>query len=95
LATAGLDYGLARRRVGLLLPVGSRIFSSPRRPHRPCVYLTYYRMGRGVCLPDGKNGRGVKLTTHLHLVPNSVIEYTLANPVRVNPVRDMKNAVHS
>jgi hypothetical protein len=48
-------YGLDDRGVGIRVPVESRIFSSPRRPDR------FW----------GPHSRGVKLTTHLQLVPRS------------------------
>jgi hypothetical protein len=59
-------YGLKDRGVGVQVPVGSRIFSSPRLSDRlwdpPNLLFNGYR---------GKVGRGVKLTTHLQLVPRS------------------------
>jgi hypothetical protein len=58
-------YGLDDRGVGVRVPVGSRIFTSRSRPN----WLwgsTYYSMGTG-----DKAAGGVKLTTHLQLVPRS------------------------
>jgi hypothetical protein len=58
----GLDDGW----VGVRVPVGSRIFYSPRRPDRlwgpPSLLSNGYR---------GLSGREVKLTTHLKVVPRS------------------------
>jgi hypothetical protein len=52
-----IDYGLDDRGVGVRVPVGSRIFSSQRRPDRLWDPLNL--------LPNGYRGffpRGVKLT---------------------------------
>jgi hypothetical protein len=57
-------YVLDDRGVGVRVPVGSRIFSSPRRPDR--------LWGPRNLLSNGYRGalsRGVKMTTHLQLVP--------------------------
>jgi hypothetical protein len=40
-------YGLDEGRVGVRVPVRSRIFSSPRRPDRSGVHRTSYSMGTG------------------------------------------------
>jgi hypothetical protein len=45
-------YGLDDRGVGIRVPVGSRIFSSPRRPDLSGVHLTSYPFGIGV-FPTG------------------------------------------
>jgi hypothetical protein len=63
-------YGLDDRGVAVRVPVGSRMFSSPRRPDRlwgPPSLLSV----SGALSPGGKSGRGMKLTTHLQLVPRS------------------------
>jgi hypothetical protein len=64
-------YGLDDREVGVRVPVGSRIFTSPNRPDRlrgpPNLLSNGYRW----VLSPGLNGRGVKLTTHLQLVSKS------------------------
>jgi hypothetical protein len=64
-------YRLDDRGVGVRVPVGSRIFSSPRRPDRlwgptqpPIQWVPW-------ALSPGVSGRGVKLTTHLQLVLRS------------------------
>jgi hypothetical protein len=64
-------YGLNGRGVGVRVPEGSRIFPSPRRLDRLWgpPSLLYYGY-RGLFL-GGYSGRGVKLTTHLQLVPRS------------------------
>jgi hypothetical protein len=47
LAGIATGYGLDDRGIGVRVPVGSRIFSSPRRPHRlwgpPCLLSNAYR----------------------------------------------------
>jgi hypothetical protein len=59
-------YGMHDRGVRVRVPVGSRIFSSPRRTERllgpPSLLSNGYR---------GQFPRGVKLSTHLQLVPRS------------------------
>jgi hypothetical protein len=64
-------YGRDDGGVGVRIPVGSRIFSSKSRPDRlwcpPSLLSNRYR---GLLFP-GSSGRGVKLTTHLQLVPRS------------------------
>jgi hypothetical protein len=57
--------------VGVLVRVGSRIFTCPCRPDRlwgsPDLLSNGYR---GLFF-QGKSGRSVKLTTHLQLMPRS------------------------
>jgi hypothetical protein len=53
-------YGLDNRGVGVRVPVGSRIFSSPYRPDRLWGPLNLLSNGY-----RGQSGLGVKLTTHL------------------------------
>jgi hypothetical protein len=61
-------YGLDDQGVGIRVPVGSRIFFSPRLPDRfwgtPSFLSNRYRR----LFLQGKSGGGVKLTTHLKLV---------------------------
>jgi hypothetical protein len=47
-------YGLDDRGVRVRVPVGSRIFSSPRRPDRLWVNPTSYPMGTGGSFPGVK-----------------------------------------
>jgi hypothetical protein len=47
-------YGLDNRGVGVQVPVGSRIFSSPCRPDRSGVHPTSYPMGTGGSFPGVK-----------------------------------------
>jgi hypothetical protein len=64
-------YELDDRGVGVLVLVESRIFSCPQRPDRlwgPSCLLS--NGNRGLFL-QGQNVKGVKLTTHLQLVPRS------------------------
>jgi hypothetical protein len=45
-------YGLDDREVGVRVPVGSRIFASPRRPDR-LFHSTSYPMATGGLFPRG------------------------------------------
>jgi hypothetical protein len=45
------SYGLDDRGVGVRLPVGSRIFTSPNRPE---VHPTSFPMGTGASFPGGQ-----------------------------------------
>jgi hypothetical protein len=47
-------YGLDDRRVGVLVSVGSRIFSSPHRPDRLWVPASLLSNGNRVLFPVGK-----------------------------------------
>jgi hypothetical protein len=51
--------------------IESRVFSSPRRPDRLWVQLNLLLNGYRRLFPQGQNGRGVKLTTHLQLLARS------------------------
>jgi hypothetical protein len=59
-------YGLDDRGVRVRVPVGARIFSSPRRPDRLWGPSSLLSNGH-----QGQSDRGVKLTTHLQLAPRS------------------------
>jgi hypothetical protein len=48
------SYGLEDRGFGVRVPVGSRIFSSPRRPDRLWVHPTSYKMGTWGSFPEVK-----------------------------------------
>jgi hypothetical protein len=64
-------YGLDDQEVGVQVPVGARIFSSPRRPDWLCGPTNLLSNGYWGLFLRGSSGRGVKLTTHLQLVPRS------------------------
>jgi hypothetical protein len=64
-------YWLNERRIGVLVSVVSRIFTSPRRPDRlwgPSNLLSNWYQ---TFFPWRYSGRGVKLTTHFQLLPRS------------------------
>jgi hypothetical protein len=63
------SYGLDDRGVGVRVPVGSRIFSKSSRPALGSTQ-TPIQWVRGA-LSQWESGWGVKLTTHLQLVPRS------------------------
>jgi hypothetical protein len=65
------SYGMDDRGVGVRVPVGSRIFSSPNCPDRLCGPPNLLSNACPGLFPRGESGRGVKLTTHLQLVPRS------------------------
>jgi hypothetical protein len=83
------DYGLDGRAIGVRSPAGPRIFplssvSSPALgPTQPPVQWV-----PGVLSPGVKRGRGVTLTTHLHLVPRLRMSrsYTSSPPKRLHGV---------
>jgi hypothetical protein len=75
--------GLRAGRTGFWgsIPGGKReCFSSPQRPGRLWDPLSLLYNGYQGLLPWGKDGRGVKLTTHLHLVPRSNNAWSYAIP---------------
>jgi hypothetical protein len=47
-------YGLNNRGVEVRVPIGSSIFSSPRRPDRLCCPPSLYPMDTGDSFPGGK-----------------------------------------
>jgi hypothetical protein len=77
------DYGLDDRAIGVRSPAGAKDFASnlcvqtgsQAHPHS-CT------MGTGSPCPGEKGGRGVKLTTHSHLVTRSSMSrsYTSSPP---------------
>jgi hypothetical protein len=82
-------YGLEDRGVGVRVPVGSRIFSSPRSPDLLCGPPNLLFNGYRGLFPWGLSGRGVKLTTHLKLVPESRKVHLLVyihSPIRFHGV---------
>jgi hypothetical protein len=66
-----IGYGLDDWRVGVRVPVGSRMFSSPCRPHWLWSPLSLLSNGYRRLFPRRLSGRDVKLTTHLQIVPKS------------------------
>jgi hypothetical protein len=54
-------YGLDDRAVGVRVPVGSRIFSSPHRPHRLWSPPNLISNGYRVLFPRGQSGRVLQL----------------------------------
>jgi hypothetical protein len=66
-------YGLDGRGVGVRVPVYARLFFSPRCPDRFRGSLSLLFNGYRGLLLWRLRGRGVKLTTHLQLVPRSRI----------------------
>jgi hypothetical protein len=50
---------------------GSRFLASRHRPYRPWGPLSLLSYVQRKVFPRGQSGRGVKLTTHLQLVPRS------------------------
>jgi hypothetical protein len=64
-------YWLNDRGVEVRVTVGSRIFTSPRRPDRLCGPPNLLSNVYWELFPRGQSGRGVKQTTHLQLVPRS------------------------
>jgi hypothetical protein len=70
-ADIATGYGLDDRETGVRVPVGSRIFSSPRRPDRLWGTPNLLSNGYRGLFPQGYSVRGVKLTTNLQLVPRS------------------------
>jgi hypothetical protein len=52
-----IGYGVDGRGEGVRVPVGSRIFSSPRRPDRLWDRRASYPMGTGGSFPESKAAR--------------------------------------
>jgi hypothetical protein len=64
-------YRLDDWGVGVRVPVGPRIFSSPSRPDRLWGPPNLLSDGYRELFPRGQSSWGVKLTTHLQLMPRS------------------------
>jgi hypothetical protein len=71
--SVGIASGFELDNWGIVIqvPVGSRIFFSPRRPDRLWGSPTLLSNGYRLLFLRGQSGWGVKLTTHLQLVPRS------------------------
>jgi hypothetical protein len=65
------SYWQNDRGVGFRVPVGSRIFTSSCRSDRLWGPPSLLSSGYGGLFPQGKSGRGLKLTTHLQRVQRS------------------------
>jgi hypothetical protein len=77
-------YGLDGQGIGIRVPGEARFFSFPRRLNRfwgPPSFLSNESWG---LFPQGQIGRGVKLTTHLQLVPSSSIRGS-THPLHICP----------
>jgi hypothetical protein len=70
------------------IPVRSKRFLySPRSPDRLLSPPTLLSNGFTASFPSGKNSLGVKLTTHLHLVPRSImVELYFHSHIRLHGV---------
>jgi hypothetical protein len=65
-------YGLDDRMIGVRVPAEAVNFSLQHRVQTGCgAHPASYTVGIGSSFPGGKASGGVKLTTHLHLVPRS------------------------
>jgi hypothetical protein len=64
-------YVLDGRGVGVQVPVGSRIFSSPRRPDRIWGLPSLLSIGYRGLFPRWQRGRFVKLTIHFQTEPRA------------------------
>jgi hypothetical protein len=64
-------YGLDDRGVEFRVPVGSRVFLSPRRPDQFWGSHSLLSIGWRRIFPRGQSGWGLKLTTHHQLVSRS------------------------
>jgi hypothetical protein len=83
------DYGLDNRMIGFRIPAGGwKFFSATPRPDRLWCPRSLLYNGYKRLFHWGQRGRGVKLTTHLHLVPRSknAWRYTSTPPIRLHYV---------
>jgi hypothetical protein len=75
---AGIAQSVLRRATGwtagVRFPAGAKAFSLLHSVQTGSVaHPASYPMGSMGLFPRGQSGRGVKLTTHLHLVPRSIM----------------------
>jgi hypothetical protein len=80
------DYGLDGQGFGVRVPVGARIFASPCPPdflYGPPNLLSNGYMGFFL---QGCSSKGVKLNTHLQLVPRSRVDLYNHYPIRLHGV---------
>jgi hypothetical protein len=81
--------GLEDRCSRVRFPAGAGNFSLHHRVQNGSgAHPASYPVGTGVSFPGSKAARGVKLTTHLHLVPRSKKELscTSTTPIRLHGV---------
>jgi hypothetical protein len=81
---SSVGYGLDDRGSRVRFPVGAGNFSLHHRVQNDTeAHPASYPMGTMTFFPGGKSGRGVKLTTHLLLVPRSknAWSYTSTPPI--------------
>jgi hypothetical protein len=78
-------YGLDGR--GSIPGKGKRFISCPQCPDRLCRPPRHLSYGYCRLFPLGSSGRGVKLTTHLHLAPRSrMVKLHLHSSIRLHGV---------
>jgi hypothetical protein len=85
-SSAGTVTGYGLDDLGLV-PGSARFFSSPECPDQSCGPSSLLSNGYRVLYPRGYSGRGVKLTTHLHLVPRSrKLQRNFHSPIRLHGI---------